>query len=76
MIEYLEPWNILQHINLNAEPDKLIWRWTPDGAYSAKSAYTMLHTGAIQFRGHNLIWKAWAPLRVKIFLWIVMKRRH
>jgi hypothetical protein len=76
MIEYLELWNILQHISLNSQLDKLIWHWTPDGAYSAKSAYTMLHTGAIQFRGHKLIWKAWAPLRVKIFLWIAMKRRH
>jgi hypothetical protein len=76
MIEYLELWNILQHISLNAQPDKLIWRWTPDCAYSAKSAYTMLHIGAIQSRGHKLIWKAWAPFRVKIFLWLAMKRMH
>jgi hypothetical protein len=71
VIEYLELWNILQHISLNAQPDKLIWRWTPDGA-----AYNMLYSGAILFRGHKLIWKAWAPLRVKIFLWLAMKHRH
>ena len=28
----------------------------------------MLHTGAIKFRGHTLIWKTWAPLiRIKIY---------
>lgn len=25
---------------------------------------------------HKLIWKTWAPLRVKIFLWLAFKRRH
>jgi len=34
-------------------------------ANSAKSAYTSLHTGSIPFRGHAIIWKTWAPLRVK-----------
>ena len=45
-------------------------------ANSAKSAYTSLHTGSIPFRGHAIIWKTWAPLRVKIFLWLAFRRRH
>lgn len=36
----------------------------------------MLHTGAAPFLGHNLIWRAWAPLKVKIFLWLALRRRH
>jgi hypothetical protein len=76
VIEYFELWNILQHFSLNDQQDKLLWRWTPDGVYSAESAYTMLHSGVVMFKGHNLIWKAWAPLRVKIFLWLAMKHRH
>lgn len=70
VIEYMELWNILQPFSLTDQPDKLIWRWSPDGAYTAKSTYTMMHSGAVIFRGHRLIWKAWAPLRVKIFLWL------
>jgi len=35
-----------------------------------------LHKGAIQFRDHYLIWKTWAPLQVKIFLWLAFRRRH
>ena len=45
-----------------------------DGKYSVKSAYKMMHTTAMT--GHRLIWKTWTPLRVKIFLWLVVKRRH
>ena len=56
------------------------WRWTPDGRYSAKSAYTMLHAGSTRFHGHQLIWKTSPPLRVKIFMWLALdrgrRRRH
>jgi hypothetical protein len=66
----------VENINLSDRPDKTVWRWTPDGTYSAKSAYTSLHVGVIKFRGHSLIWKSWAPLRVKIFLWLAFKKRQ
>jgi hypothetical protein len=36
----------------------------------------MMHTGAIHFCGHSLIWKTWVPMKVKIFLWLAFKRRH
>lgn len=42
--------------------------------YSAKSAYNMLQTGAVTF--YWLVWKTWAPLKVKIFLWLALRRRH
>jgi hypothetical protein len=36
----------------------------------------MLHQGSIKLHGHTLIWKIWAPLKVKIFFWLALKRRH
>jgi hypothetical protein len=36
----------------------------------------MLHTSSIAILGHKLIGKTWAPQRVKIFLWVALKRRH
>jgi hypothetical protein len=62
--EYLELWDELETIQLSDQPDKLIWRWTQDGCYSAQSAYKMLHTGSTKFSGHQLIWKTWARLKV------------
>lgn len=66
----------MANIQLTDQPDKVIWRWTADGAYSAKSAYRMLHAGSTPFLGHKLIWKTWVPLRIKIFLWLAFKHRH
>jgi hypothetical protein len=74
--EYLELWEIMGTVTLNDQPDKIVWQWTPDRSYSARSAYRMLHTGAVPFLGHSLIWQTWAPLRVKIFLWLAFRRRH
>ena len=76
MTEYLFLWNTLRDFQLNDQPDKTIWRWTQDGTYSVKSAYNMLHAGSTPLLGHKLIWKTWAPLRIKIFLWLAFKRRH
>jgi len=76
LTDFLHLWAIVDSIQLSDQPNKTIWRWTADGVYSAKSAYNMLHIGSITMPGHRLIWKTWAPLRVKIFLWLAMKCRH
>jgi hypothetical protein len=36
----------------------------------------MLHSGSTPFLGQKLIWKMWAPLKIKNFLWLAFKRRH
>jgi hypothetical protein len=76
IIEYLHIWEATNNFQFSNQPDKLIWRWTNDGTYSAKSAYEMLHACSEKFKGHHLIWKTWAPLKVKIFLWLAVHRRH
>jgi hypothetical protein len=55
--EFFDLWDATENVALLDQPDKIVWRWTPDGQYTAKSAYSKLHTGAITFRGHALIWK-------------------
>lgn len=76
IVEYLTLWDSLEPIVLNDQLDATIWRWTPSGSFTVKSAYTMLYKGAIQFSGQKLIWKTWAPLKVNIFLWLAFLRRH
>lgn len=74
--EFLDLWQATAHTELRAQPDRTIWRWTPDGRYTATSSYRMMHEGAVPFRGHKLIWKTWAPMKVKVFLWLSFRRRH
>jgi hypothetical protein len=74
--EYLDLWDATTGVRLGEQPDRVVWHWTPDDKYSTRSAYKMLHMGSIPFRGHSLIWKTWAPLTVKIFLWLMFRRRN
>ena len=50
-------------------------KWTPDATYSARSAYNMFFQGSERFEGAKPIWKAWAPLKVKFFMWLAIRRR-
>ncbi|XP_066316048.1 uncharacterized protein [Miscanthus floridulus] len=65
--EYLDLWEATENISLNDQPDRTVWRWSPDGNYSAKSADRMMHVGSVPFRGHLLIWETWAPLRLTVY---------
>ncbi|WVZ85202.1 hypothetical protein U9M48_032152 [Paspalum notatum var. saurae] len=54
--EYIELWAKLAHVTLReGVEDQVVWRWTTDGQYSAKSACLALHHGAQEFPGHKLI---------------------
>jgi hypothetical protein len=46
IMDYLHVWNAVATVQLNDQPDRVIWRWTADGKYSAKSAYNMMHQGS------------------------------
>jgi hypothetical protein len=55
--DYLHLWSVVDGIRLGDQPDRTIWRWTAHGTYTAKSAYTMLHSGSIKMARHMFIWK-------------------
>lgn len=73
--EFIQLQNRLQGKQLDGNQDKFIWRWTADGRYSSQSAYWMMHLGKTQLQGASQIWEFWAPLRVKIFPWLVSLSR-
>ena len=55
--------------------DRISWRWTTSGVYSAKSCYKALFAGSMIEPSWKLTWKSWAPLRVKISLWLAFQER-
>jgi hypothetical protein len=76
MVQYLHLWDRLQAIQLDPEREDVVrWMWTPDGNYSARSAYLLMHHGNTTFPGTDLLWGSWAPLRVKLFLWLACRKR-
>lgn len=68
--------NRLQQIRLAPEEiDSVCWRWDSLGHYSAKSAYGAFFTGSTRFPCAEAIWKARAPLKCKVFMWLAIRRR-
>jgi hypothetical protein len=56
-------------------PDKHIWKFSPIGQYSSKSAYDMLFLGSTSFGAYERVWESWAPSKCSFFLWLVMHNR-
>uniref|UniRef100_A0A8I6WG90 Reverse transcriptase zinc-binding domain-containing protein n=1 Tax=Hordeum vulgare subsp. vulgare TaxID=112509 RepID=A0A8I6WG90_HORVV len=69
--QYLLLWRTAQNVTLHDQPDQLIWRWTPSGTYSARSAYLAAFHGSVACDSSQLTWRSWTPPRVKFFLWLV-----
>jgi hypothetical protein len=77
IVEYLHLWDRLENAHLQPErDDALRWRVTPDVRYSSKSAYLAQHQGLPVYDGARLIWKSWAPLRVRLFMWVFFDEKH
>lgn len=73
----LHLWDRIEGVSVTAGvQDQFIWRWTTNGQYTAKSAYQMMLHGTHRFEGAKLIWKTWAPLKAKLFLWLAFRRRY
>ncbi|WVZ83679.1 hypothetical protein U9M48_030804 [Paspalum notatum var. saurae] len=76
VVQYMRLWGFVQGIRLTpSTTDKLVWKWLSDGCFSVRSAYRLLHEGSLHVPEVMIIWKTWAPLRVKIFLWLAWRRR-
>jgi hypothetical protein len=75
--EYLMIWDQVGRINLQPEIlDTFRWKLTQTGDYSSKSAYTALFTGSIHYALWKKIWKSWAPLGCRFFIWMVFKKKR
>lgn len=75
MVQYVELWHLLHHTHLSDIPDKLVWRWTESGVYTAASCYSAMFIGSLPDPHWRLTWKTWVPLNTKIFLWLSAQDR-
>jgi hypothetical protein len=73
--QYLQLWMAIAHTTLTTEPDRLVWKWTDSGSYTAKSCYLALFQGSTMSSSWKLTWKTWGPPRVKFFSWLASMDR-
>lgn len=55
--------------------DTILWKWTNNDKYSAKSAYMAQFSGGTGSRAANLTWKCWAPSKCKNFMWLLLQNK-
>jgi hypothetical protein len=74
--QFIDLWTLISNINLVPEQDDdIVWKLTPDGQYSLKSAYELQFMGATLSSMDKTVWKAWAPPKVKFFAWLANQNR-
>jgi hypothetical protein len=67
---------VVQEIQLvSGVADHHIWTLSPSGTYSSKSAYDRFFIGVVNFEPADHIWKTWAPLKCKCFLWLAAQKQ-
>jgi hypothetical protein len=73
--KFIELWTQLSQFQMTDEEDTITWRFSPNGCYSAKSAYMVQFIGAVTDRRWKLIWKAKVELKCRFFVWLLLQFR-
>jgi hypothetical protein len=55
--------------------DEISWKHTTNGQYSTASAYKFQFLGLVESSMNKLIWKVWAPPKVKNHAWLALQNR-
>ncbi|XP_044441534.1 uncharacterized protein [Triticum aestivum] len=53
----------------------ILWKCTANGQYSTASAYKAQFLRMVLSPIHRMVWKAWAPPKVKFFAWLALQDR-
>lgn len=51
------------------------WKWTPAGDFSCASTYKISHHTWEIALNHNFLWKLKIPMKVRIFIWLMIENK-
>ncbi|WVZ96648.1 LOW QUALITY PROTEIN: hypothetical protein U9M48_042260, partial [Paspalum notatum var. saurae] len=76
IMEFVSLWAMIQDVHLQPKTlDSIVWKWTPDGVFSIKSAYRAQFLGSYRHLNADFIWKAQAEPKRKLFSWILLQNK-
>lgn len=67
--------DLLYTITLTDNGDEAIWSWSNSDLFSVKSMYNFLQERGVKERRFAQLWSVKAPLKVKIFGWLVLLQK-
>jgi hypothetical protein len=73
--QFITLWSMITHVQLNNDPDKVIWRLSADGWYTTKYAYRAQFLGSHADYEWNCIWKSKAEPKCRFFLWLLFQNK-
>jgi hypothetical protein len=74
--QYVRLWNLLAEVQLDPDSeDSITWSLTPNGCYSASSAYKVQFLSALPCQFGKIVWKTWAPPKCRFFVWLAVQNR-
>jgi hypothetical protein len=75
LTQFVLLWALIQNVHLSDDEDDISWKLTSNGQYSTASAYNLQFLGLIESPLNNLVWKVWAPPKVKNHAWLALQNR-
>ena len=75
MIEFVVLWDLVESVELTPEDDKIVWKWTSHGDYTAKSAYEIQFRGSFCSFRPTAIWRAHAEGKHRFFAWLLVQEK-
>uniref|UniRef100_A0A8I7BE29 Reverse transcriptase zinc-binding domain-containing protein n=1 Tax=Hordeum vulgare subsp. vulgare TaxID=112509 RepID=A0A8I7BE29_HORVV len=74
--QFLALWILLNEVHFaELSEDDIIWKHTTSGHYSVASAYKAQFLGMVLSPMDKMVWKAWAPPKVRFFSWLILQDR-
>ena len=65
----------MQLIHLNANPDRVCWKWTADQRFTTALAYQSFFVGQHPIKSARFLCKTSAPPKCKFFIWLAFHDR-
>ena len=73
LVEWENVRTLCDNVVLSDEDDQLVWLLTASKQFPVKSFYSAMQSvGSVP---HRFLWKVKIPLRVKTFIWLILKKR-
>jgi hypothetical protein len=72
----LQLWEAVEMVERDETwPDQIVWKGSTSGEYSAKATYALLCQGSTRWSMCKPVWKSFAPMKCKFFMWLALKKR-